>query len=83
MYDEECNLLDEKPIDAIKVEQRKKITVVRNKEEYLIQKAKSSNEGLDFLVSNVTNIESCSIKLYIAQCKVHNKSMEVSLVIQF
>jgi hypothetical protein len=58
MYDEECNLLDEKPIDAIEVEQRKKITVVRNKEEYLIQKAKSSNEGLDFLVSNVANIES-------------------------
>ena len=56
-YDEEGNLLDEKPIDANEVERRKKITTVRNIGEDLIQRAKSSNEGLDFLVSNVRNVE--------------------------
>jgi hypothetical protein len=56
MYDEEGNLLDEKPIGANEVERRKKITTVKNKVEDLIQRAKSSNEGLYFLVSNVTNI---------------------------
>ena len=33
VYDEEGNLLDEKPIDAIEVEKRKKLAVVRNKVE--------------------------------------------------
>jgi hypothetical protein len=56
-YDEEGNLLDEKPIDANEVERRKKITTVRNIVEDLIQRAKSSNEGLDFLVSNVRNVD--------------------------
>jgi hypothetical protein len=56
-YDEESNLLDEKPIDANEVETRKKITIVRNVIEALIQRAKSSNGGLDFLVSNVMNID--------------------------
>jgi hypothetical protein len=57
IYDEEGNLLDEKPIDANEVERRKKITTVRNIVEDLIQRAKSSNEGLDFLVSNVRNVD--------------------------
>jgi hypothetical protein len=35
-YDEEGNLLDEKPIDANEVERRKKITMVRNIVEDLI-----------------------------------------------
>jgi hypothetical protein len=34
-----------------------KITVVRSKVEDLIQRAKSSNEGMYFLVTSVTNIE--------------------------
>jgi hypothetical protein len=57
VYDEEGNLLDEKPIDANEAEKRKKIAMVRNKVEDLIQHAKSSKEGIDFLVSSVMNIE--------------------------
>jgi hypothetical protein len=34
-----------------------KIAVVRSKVEDLIQRAKSSNEGMDFLVTSVTKIE--------------------------
>jgi hypothetical protein len=49
--------LDEKPIDTSKLERRKKIATLRNKVEDLIQRDKSSNEGLDFLVSNVMKIE--------------------------
>ena len=57
MYDEEGNLLEEKVEDANEVEKRKKIAVVRNKIEDLIQRAKSSNEAMDFLVSSVLNID--------------------------
>jgi hypothetical protein len=57
VYDEEGNLLDEKPMDPIEVEKRKKISMVRNKLEDFIQRAKSSNETMDFLVSSVLNIE--------------------------
>jgi hypothetical protein len=57
VYGEEGNLLDEKPMDPIEVEKRKKISMVRNKLEDLIQRAKSSNESIDFLVSSVLNIE--------------------------
>jgi hypothetical protein len=57
VYDEEGNLLDEKPIDVDELEKRKKIATVRNKVEDLIQHAKSSKEGMDFLVSSVMNIE--------------------------
>jgi hypothetical protein len=57
VYDEEGNLLDEKPIDANEAEKRKKIAMVRNKVEDLIQHTKSSKEGIDFLVSSVMNIE--------------------------
>jgi hypothetical protein len=57
VYDEKGNLLDEKPIDVDELEKRKKIATVRNKVEDLIQHAKSSKEGMDFLVSSVMNIE--------------------------
>ena len=57
MYDEEGNLLDEKPLDANEVETRRKIAAVRNKIEDMIQQAKSSKEGMDFLVSSVMNME--------------------------
>jgi hypothetical protein len=39
-YDEEGNLLDEKPIDTNEIDRRKKITIVRNIVENLIQKAR-------------------------------------------
>jgi hypothetical protein len=57
VYDEEGNLLDEKPLDANEVETRRKIAAVRNKIEDMIQQAKSSKEGMDFLVSSVMNME--------------------------
>jgi hypothetical protein len=49
--------LDEKPIDTSELERRKKIATLRNKLEDLIQIGKSSNEGPDFLVSNVIKTE--------------------------
>jgi hypothetical protein len=64
MYDEEGNLLDEKPIDAHEVKRRKEISTVRNKVEDLIQHAKSSKEGMDFLVSSVMNIEASYCTYY-------------------
>ena len=57
MYDDEGNLLEEKVEDANEVEKRKKKAVIRNKIEDLIQRAKSSNEAMDFLVSSVLNID--------------------------
>jgi hypothetical protein len=53
---DEGNLLKEKPVDANEVEKRRKISAVRNKVEDLIQRAKSSNEGMYFLVTSVINI---------------------------
>jgi hypothetical protein len=49
--------LDKKPIDANELERRKKIATLRNKFEDLIQRAKSSNKGLDLLVSNMMDVE--------------------------
>lgn len=58
MYDEEGNLLDEKPINANKLEETKNIAMVWNKVEVLIQRVKGSKEGMDFfLVSSVMSIE--------------------------
>jgi hypothetical protein len=77
VYDEEDNLLDEKPIDAIEVEKRKKIAVVRNKVEDLIQIAKSSNDAMDLLVSGVLNIS-----LGYIFCS-YNTEPDICLSIQF
>jgi hypothetical protein len=57
-FDEEGILLEEKPLDANEVMRRKKIAMVRNKLEDFIQRAKNSNEGTDFLVTCMMNIES-------------------------
>jgi hypothetical protein len=48
VYDEEGNLLDEKPMDLIEVEKRKKISMVRNKLEDLIQNGKEFKRGHGF-----------------------------------
>ena len=45
------------PTDSLDASARKKISTVRNKLEDLIQTAKQSNEGLDFLLSSVLSIE--------------------------
>ncbi|XP_048560284.1 protein FAR1-RELATED SEQUENCE 5-like [Triticum urartu] len=57
VYDEQGNLLEEKPTDSLDAATRKKISTVRDKMEELIQKAKHSNEGMDFLTSSVLSIE--------------------------
>lgn len=57
MYDEEGNLLDEKSLDADEVDRRKKVATVRNKVEDMIQQAKSSKEGIEFLVASIMNIQ--------------------------
>jgi hypothetical protein len=57
VFDKEGNILEEKAMDANEVERRKKIATIRNKVEDLIQRAKSSNEGMDLLLSTVMNIE--------------------------
>uniref|UniRef100_A0A453I3L3 Protein FAR1-RELATED SEQUENCE n=1 Tax=Aegilops tauschii subsp. strangulata TaxID=200361 RepID=A0A453I3L3_AEGTS len=57
VYDEHGNLIEEKATDSLNEATRKKISVVRNKLEDLIQKAKHSDEGMDFLTSSVLNIE--------------------------
>ena len=45
VYDEHGNLLEEKPMDSLDAATRKKILVVRDKMEELIQKAKHSHEA--------------------------------------
>jgi peptide subunit release factor 1 (eRF1) len=57
VYDDEGNLLEEKVKDANDVEKRKTMTVVQNKIENLIQRASSSKEAMDFLLSSVRNID--------------------------
>jgi hypothetical protein len=57
VYDDEGNLLEEKVEDANEVEKRKTMAAVRNKIEDLIQRASSSKEAMDFLLSSVRNID--------------------------
>jgi hypothetical protein len=57
VYDVEGNLLEENPADSLDAAARKKISTVRNKLEDLIQLAKQSDEGMDFLLSSVLSIE--------------------------
>jgi hypothetical protein len=56
-FDEEDNLLDKKSEDPMKVAMRKKISDARNKFEDLIQMAKQSESGIDFLFSSLFNLE--------------------------
>ena len=46
VYDEQGNLLEERPTDSLDAAARKKISTERNKLEDLIQTAKQSNEGM-------------------------------------
>lgn len=55
-FDEEGNLLDEKPKDPREVARRKKISDSRNKFEDLLQMAKNSDQGLEFLFSSLCNL---------------------------
>jgi hypothetical protein len=55
-YDNEGNLLDEKPKDPREVAMRKKISESHNKFEDIIQMAKTSEQGMDFLYSSLSNL---------------------------
>ena len=56
LFDDEGNLLDEKPKDPMEVAMQKKISDSRNKFEDLIQMAKNSEQGMDFLHSSLSNL---------------------------
>jgi hypothetical protein len=55
-FDEEGNLLDEKAKDPVEVAMRRKISDSRNKFEDLIQMAKNSEQGMEFLYSSLSNL---------------------------
>ncbi|XP_062182184.1 protein FAR1-RELATED SEQUENCE 5-like [Phragmites australis] len=57
IYDDQGNPLEEKPTDPLDAAMRKKISTVRNKFEDLIQMARHSIEGIEFLTSSVFNLE--------------------------
>jgi hypothetical protein len=50
VYDDEGNLLEEKPEDVNEVGKRRKIAIIRNKIEGSIQRAKTSSEAMDFFI---------------------------------
>jgi hypothetical protein len=56
-FDDEGNLLDEKAKDPKEVDLQKKISDSRNKFEDLIQMAKNSDSGMEFLFSSLANLE--------------------------
>ena len=56
LFDDEGNLLDEKPKDSMDVAMWKKISESRNKFEDLIQMAKNSEQGVDFIYSSLSNL---------------------------
>ena len=56
LFDDEGNPLDEKPKDPMEVAMRKKISDSRNKFEDLIQLAKNSEQGMNFLYSSLPNL---------------------------
>ena len=56
-FDDEGNLLDERPKDPMEVAMQKKISDSRNKFEDIIQMAKNSEQGIDSLYSSLSNLE--------------------------
>ena len=56
LFDDEGNLLDEKPKDYMDVAMWKKISESRNKFEDIIQMAKTSEQGMYFLYSSLSNL---------------------------
>jgi hypothetical protein len=76
VYDEEGNLLDERPIDAHEVERRKRISTVQKKIEDLIQHGKSLKEGMNFLVSSVMNIEASLLHIVPTIVKTRQEEYE-------
>uniref|UniRef100_A0ACD5ZQL2 Uncharacterized protein n=1 Tax=Avena sativa TaxID=4498 RepID=A0ACD5ZQL2_AVESA len=63
VYDSEGNLLAEKPVDPVESAKKRKISDAKNKFESLVQIAKNSEEGIDFLASSLLNMEEHLSKL--------------------
>jgi hypothetical protein len=63
VYDSEGNLLAEKPTDPVDAAKRRKISDAHNKFEALIQIAKNSEEGMDFLTTSLHDMEEHLSKL--------------------
>ena len=80
LFDDEGNLLDEKPKDSMDVAMRKKISESRNKFEDLIRMAKNSEEGMDFLYSSLSNLVEPLQKIVPAKNKM---TLNHSLVLKF
>jgi hypothetical protein len=57
IYDSEGNLLAEKHTDPVDVAKRRKISDARNKFEALVQMAKNSEEGIDFVTTSLLSME--------------------------
>ncbi|KAJ1255205.1 hypothetical protein BS78_K279800, partial [Paspalum vaginatum] len=62
-FDEEGNMLDENPKDPMQVAMRKKISDSRNKFVDLLQMAKHSQPGIDFIYSSLSNLEDPLLKI--------------------
>jgi hypothetical protein len=83
-FDDEGNLLEDVPADPMEVAIRKKNSEARNRFEDLIQKAKHSNEGLDFLSSSLSNLETTfSRRWFLVLALVNKMNMNLSLVQKF
>jgi tRNA C32,U32 (ribose-2'-O)-methylase TrmJ len=80
--DEEGNLL-EKPLNANEVRRRKKIAAVRNKVEDLIQRAKNSDEEIDFLATILTNIDASFGQIVPTTVQAIQEEYESLLVAEF
>jgi hypothetical protein len=63
VYDSEGNLLAEKPTNPVDAAKRRKISEAHNKFEALVQIAKNSDEGIDFLTTSLLNMEEHLSKL--------------------
>jgi hypothetical protein len=63
VYESEGNLLAEKPIDPVEAAKRRKISDAHNKFEALVQTAKNSDEGIDFVTTSLLNMEEHLSKL--------------------
>jgi hypothetical protein len=76
VFDDEGNLLEEKPEDPNEVERRKNKAAVRTNVEDLIQRAKSSKDGMDFLRSSVKSIETSFGRIVPTTVQAHQQGYE-------
>uniref|UniRef100_A0A8R7U3A4 SWIM-type domain-containing protein n=1 Tax=Triticum urartu TaxID=4572 RepID=A0A8R7U3A4_TRIUA len=72
IFDGEGNMLEENLIDPVDMAMKRKIALIRNKLEDLIQKSKGSMEGIEFLHTSLCNAEMALAHLVPAvACNTH------------